>query len=141
MTDRQLTDSEIIKALDCCKYDDCNNCPNVSDNCHANLVDYVLDFIDRQKAEIEELYKTLDDKIVELQAMRNAANSYKSEVERLEYCNSVNVSSIGTLHERLKEAKAEAIREFAEKVKQEINFSYAVWRVFDNLVKEMVGDK
>ena len=55
MTDRQLTDSEIIKALDCCKYDDCNNCPNVSDNCHANLVDYVLDLIDRQKAEIKRL--------------------------------------------------------------------------------------
>lgn len=50
-----MTDSEIIKALDCCKYDDCNNCPNVVDNCHANLIDYAISLINRQKAEIKRL--------------------------------------------------------------------------------------
>ena len=50
-----MTDSEIIKALDCCKYDDCNNCPNVVDNCHANLIDYAISLINRQKARIKEL--------------------------------------------------------------------------------------
>lgn len=49
----------------------------------------------------------------------NLINRQKAEIERLEYCNSVNVSSIGTLHERLKEAKSEAIKEFAERLKEE----------------------
>ena len=39
--------------------------------------------------------------------------------------------------DELKTAKAEAVKEFAERVKKEINFPLAVWRVFDNILAEM----
>lgn len=50
-----MTDNEIIKALKCCKKDDCENCPNDFGNCYANLAGYALDIIKRQKAEIKNL--------------------------------------------------------------------------------------
>ena len=48
-----MTDKEIIKALECCKRDDCDNCPNGFGNCYANLAGYALDLINRLQEEIE----------------------------------------------------------------------------------------
>lgn len=48
-----MTNKEIIKALECCKKDDCDNCPNDFGNCCANLAGCSLDLITRQRAEIE----------------------------------------------------------------------------------------
>lgn len=54
--------NEIIKALECCKKDDCDNCPNDFGNCYSNLAGYALEVIqqtasrnEKQKAEIERL--------------------------------------------------------------------------------------
>ena len=52
-----MTDEQIIKALECCKHDDCDNCPNCFGNCESNLATHSLDLINRQKAEIERLEK------------------------------------------------------------------------------------
>ena len=52
-----MTDNEIIKALECCKNDDCDNCPNTFGNCYANLAGYALDLIKRQEKEIEEKFE------------------------------------------------------------------------------------
>ena len=45
-----MTDNEIIKALECCKKDDCDNCPNDFGNCYANLAGCSLDLINRKQA-------------------------------------------------------------------------------------------
>lgn len=78
-----MTDNEIIKALVCCMEGtgrtNCENCPLTNEYCRKELPRLALDLINRQQAEIE----------------------------RLEYCNEVNISSIGTLHERIKEKDAE----------------------------------
>ena len=107
-----MTDSEIIKALDCCKYDDCNNCPNVVDNCHANLIDYAISLINRQKEEIKRL---------------------KEENNHF--------ANIGKMDSKI---KSEAIKEFAERVKDLIYEADDINPVsetqIDNLVKEMVGE-
>lgn len=53
-----LTDEQIIKALECCAGDDgCNVCPmyKPSSECITELQGKVLDLINRQKAEIERL--------------------------------------------------------------------------------------
>ena len=83
-----MTDNEIIKALECCKKDDCDNCPNDFGNCCANLSGCSLDLINRQQAEIERLK-------IENQSLRSAANSCK-------------------LH--YNEARAEAVKEFVANV-------------------------
>ena len=54
-----MTDKEIIKALECCKKDDCDNCPNDFGNCCTNLAECSLDLINRKQAEIERLKKIL----------------------------------------------------------------------------------
>lgn len=118
MTDRQLTDSEIIKALDCCKYDDCNNCPNVVDNCHANLIDYALDLINRQKEEIKR---------------SNALIICKNKI-------------IEGLDKSIEYAYNKGVQEFAELLKNDWigNLYYCedldITDWIDNLLKEMVGD-
>ena len=120
MTDNKLTDNEIIKALECCSNDcdgsGCGNCPlgDVYPDCE--LDGQIIDLINRQKAEIERL---------------NKANT--SVVEHLKKA-----------RRQIKAAKAEAIKEFAERLKDkasDFEFGKAVWVVYiDNLVKEMVGD-
>ena len=114
-----MKDNEIINALECCKKDDCDNCPNDFGNCYANLSGYALNLITRQQAEIEELK-------IENKSLRSAANCYKL------YYN---------------EARTEAIKEFVEKLKK--RYDNPVWYLggsngffdnLDNFVKEMVGD-
>ena len=56
-----MTDNKIIKALECCKKNDCDNCPNGFGNCYANLAGYALDLINRQRVEIEKLANKCDD--------------------------------------------------------------------------------
>ena len=115
-----MTDKEIIKALECCKKDDCDNCPNDFGNCYANLAGCSLDLINRKQAEKEELR-------IENQSLRSAANSYK-------------------LH--YNEARAEAIKDFAERLKSSIyiNTDLFVYQckevesVIDDIVKKMVGE-
>ena len=82
-----MTAKEITTALECCKKDDCDNCPNDFGNCYANLAGCSLDLISRKQAEIEKLK-------IENQSLRSAANSYKIHYN---------------------EARAEAVKEFAEK--------------------------
>jgi hypothetical protein len=126
-----MTDNEIVKALECCikssHFLECfeNECPCISEQgCKVGketLYPYALDLINRQKAEIERLKEQLNSK-------------YKWE---------------NMLGKKIKEVKAEAIKEFAERLKekkfelddQNEDIFYAV-EVSDieNLVKEMVGD-
>lgn len=40
----------IIKALECCSKDDCDNCPNGFGNCYANLAGYALALIKELQA-------------------------------------------------------------------------------------------
>ena len=51
----EMIDNDIIKALECCKKDDCDNCPNNFGSCYANLSGYAIDLINRQQARIKEL--------------------------------------------------------------------------------------
>ena len=151
-----MTDNEIIKALEKCTglqtSTSCSGCKyTVGETgfafgryCKDALLVDVLNLINRQKAEIERLS-------IELQAMRGAANSYKAENEKL-----LNHYFIDT---KMGEGtpKQKAIKEFAEKLKKEIqdkkykyvtetNYSKTCNAVIDscvvcidNLVKEMVG--
>ena len=116
-----MTDNEIIKALE----DEVKSAEYV-DSYYCNGVDLTLiksaiDLINRQKAEIEELK-------IENKSLRSAANCYKL------HCN---------------ETRTEAIKEFADRLKNEINIrtTYSreqdknVMRMIDNLVKELISDE
>ena len=158
-----MTDKEIIKALECCvKAPYCSkktDCPYKGiDDCVKKHTLDALDLINRQQAEIEE-YK----RIAEYQQSLNVKRHFKlkekeAEIERLEKLAKdradVNFEKIvGVVDRASADIKAEAIKEFAERLKEssidvDVSFGYgrevyteAVPVVeIDNLVKEMVGD-
>lgn len=120
-----MENNDIIKALEYCVEQgitsECEKC-KLKKGCRTEMIDMALDLINRQKAEIEELN-------IELRAMRNAANSYKLHYET---------------------ARAEAIKDFAERVKEKSLamvwspelFSTADYiECIDSLVKETVGEQ
>ena len=114
-----MTDNEIIKALECCgnPYSICAECPIKDDHgCNEQLAKYALDIINRQQTEIERLQNTIND-ILDCQPIL---------VERAE-----------------KYAKSDAIKEFAERLKEKIDVVYSIKHLKDNIdnaVKEMVGN-
>lgn len=130
-----MTDNEIIKAFMCCSNSegitDCECCPYHKNGCLDKVHNGAIDLIIRQKAEIERLESNL--KFV------------RGTVERMrKYDEERDVR----LHAKLTEtAKAEAIKEFAERLKGQKTKPEFPWDDFfvtetdiDNLVKEMVGE-
>ena len=81
MTVHKFTDEEVIKALECCNNDDCDNCPNNFGNCYANLAGYALDLINRQKEEIDDM-KDKNEHLVCI-ALEARAEAVKEYAERL----------------------------------------------------------
>lgn len=118
MTNKKFTDEEIVKALECCyaSTGDCeNNCPMCDlENCNDVLMSgYVRDLIERQKTEIERLK------------------------------GSVIINTIMESQRIKREAKTEAYKEFAERLKKETlsdrGYDILQQGTIDNILKEMVG--
>lgn len=128
-----MTDKDIIKALECCGIKtDCKGCyfdtHESEDICAREIVKNAFDLLNRQKEEIEFLRKTIG----------------KNDKKALDV----------TLEE-IEKSRVEAIKEFAERLKQtitnEINTYYNsngggyylaedTIEDIDNLVKEMAGN-
>ena len=114
-----MTDIEIIKALGLCSSDEvglCHICP-LDGECNGDitiLLKLALDLINSQKAEIE----------------NQSANIRNLTAENLQMINCI------------KRLKAEAIKEFARKLKCGVPQETGIIRCadIDNLVKEMVGE-
>lgn len=123
-----MTDEQIMQGLKWCYQVEgsCGDCPYRPNDikkarCHDRLGNDVIDLIERQKAEIDRL-KTENERV--------KTNIYKMAIDK-------------ALAEK---ARAEAIKEFAEKLKANrphLNTGEQVFYIrpeeVDNLVKEMVG--
>ena len=147
-----MTDKEIIKALECCGDEEelhwCTECPyydKENDFCQEDLHRDALDLISRQQAEIERLQNESIGNCELAISMRND-NNLKGDCS---YC--------------IDKAKAEAIKEFAERLQEKaddigidedgflftISAEWKTWfrvgdwceEIINNLVKEMVGGK
>ena len=160
-----MTDNEIIKALECCKNslsekDACGDCPLYEEEevtCITILSKNALDLINRQKAEIDILIRkkeSLRDEIAEQQAeierLKEENETIKSNFE----CQQIVLGDFDEIikkqAKKLKTAKSEAIKEFAERLKEKLKevprydiedkAYYAIGtygELIDNLVKEM----
>lgn len=167
MSNPKLTDSEIVKALPkmlngghgCknCKYDDGKG----DDRCGlkgCKIARYALDLINRLQAQNKDLAETVHNLTIEKDALFDKAEELKAEIERLKTNLNVELENFATEYDN--KIKAEAIKEFAEKLKNEIinDTAYAcditqhrgyydyqikigdIPEYIDNLVKEMVGE-
>ena len=155
-----MTDKEIIKALECCvnKFDGWVRY-NDGNQIHKVTIADILDVINRQQAEI----KTLQERNVVLRGMidtqkaeierlqksieltKGAKCVYSYDGETLEYC----ITSPCPIHKTVEQIKSEAIKEFAERLKEKADYyeNGQGWEGdiyyaddVDNLVEEMVGD-
>lgn len=158
MMERKFTDDEIVKSMKCCSTpytSDCRGCHYqrselediLRDGCATELMRDAIDLINSKNAEIDRLE-------VELKAMRGAANSYKAEVERLQkevgHNYAIRDEACKMLEDLEKsipiqfaKAKFEAIKEFAERLKDKASgirvggHEFVTVEGIDNLIKEM----
>ena len=146
MSDKKPADNEIKKALECCVGDNdgknCFDCPLWEiDDCQEQLLLDALDIINRPQAKvIKEQNKN--------SKLWNERNSLQAEVERLETENKLFVIYKGQrgfgkaffFRELEKQIKAEAYKEFAERLKEWFRKESEVYKLIDNLLKELVGE-
>lgn len=150
--EQRMTDDEILKAFECCENNcDCLGCPKLdsTEGCNGVATE-ILDLINRQKEQIEAL-------IAGQETLQKYIAEKDKEINNLNDLVVYNASCATKLQIKLVNAKAEAVKEFAEKVKTVIcqntvaMFSAEgkpvnVWKAvsgydsIDNLVKETVGE-
>ena len=115
--ERKFTDKEIIKALECCSSPNanCEDCPCFNKDC-ISTTPCVLDLIKSQQAEIEALTEDtlcLRDTLEENERLR-------AEIERLSNSAKQWEETAKDLLLSKEKAKAEAIKEFADEIHEEI---------------------
>ena len=118
-----MTDKEIIKALECCSSPkaNCEDCPCFNKDC-ISTTPYVLDLINRQQETIETLRKCVEQHHIIRKDGKSPLSLLTAEI------------------------RAEAIKEFAKRLKERLKGNGGLFCVttmnaqIDNLVKEMVGE-
>ena len=110
-----MKDSDIIKALECCKVRNCRNCSLLyskdSLHCIKTLTSHSYDLINRQQAEIKKLKKDLKACTVEVQRSHEIDRNKGiiEFAERLksimhEYCNDITEDDIDNLVKEMTES-------------------------------------
>ena len=130
-----MSDNDIIKALECCRVEkgsySCKKCPLFCriPACQSHLAEAALDLINRQKAEIERLLKDCAD-----------IDNFARDICKERMLKGKTVADFEDLQEYIKKKRAEAIKEFAERLKA----IYGEWLYdykIDDLVKEMMEEQ
>lgn len=83
-----MENNEIIKALECCMKNDCDNCFNSQvkpqfQKCNEIICKEALDLINRLQAQNKDLAETIHNLTLEKDALFDKAEELKAEVERL----------------------------------------------------------
>ena len=139
-----MTDNEIIKAMQCVIGNDvnCSECTYQKvlpfPSCRMMCAKNALDLINRQKAEKERLED-------ENYTLKNKIEIRDNLIEQLGSDIDIKYNTIYTMREKLKNLKSEAIKEFAERLKEHsfvdklsLDGKETVYvDDIDNLVKEM----
>ena len=147
-----LTDEQVMEVLKCCTNEDlaCKDCPShdLCDNNTFEMLRCILDLIKRKEKVIKFSTKEIVDLKIKVEQQRAEIERLRKVLEnRGEICKSCDEKYT----EKIKRAKADAIKEFADKAIKRIcervtpipAQSYLVERCNEeirNLVKEMVGD-
>ena len=125
----------------------------MSGKCRPSLRDKTLYNVERcdLSQTDKDCIKAVFDKFEEQQA---EIERLKENNRVLKYCNEANILSNAELRDRLRTAKTEAVKEFANRLKEkattefwsgfeikELSSPFVTVKKIDNLVKEMVGEE
>ena len=144
MTDKKLTTESIVQGLDGADV----LLRDLAGSTHTSLNEYDIgvlfniaylcgdaaDFINRQKAEIENYSHNNRTMTNSIYKMQKIIESQKAEIERLE---KQLIFEIETAYDR---GRKTASKEFAERLEDKLGNTDLAIHFVDNLVKEMVGD-
>ena len=167
--EQTMTYNKIIKALECCdvlvKTSTCRACPLYAfeGTCTTELLRQTVEFIKRQKNEINEYITKVDDlncnfalwkisaldtikaKNAEIEKLQQNLKEAHIDIQEKQAEIEALIAGQETLQKYIAEAKTEAVKEFAEKIKLEFYYEFdeiipsIMADKIDNLVKEMVG--
>lgn len=160
LTDKKFTDEEIISSLEVIATTcNCNECKIRSGkwgtcNCSETTANAALDIINHQKLEIEslksELSNTRRKALLEAASKFAGHSNYHGDTILCKLICMAEGKDVGIAKPLdISEIKAEAIKEFAERLKEKSFQSFGNYGItrdvvevcdIDNLVKEMVGD-
>lgn len=152
MTDKKLTDNEIVKALECCKYEYDTKCELCCYNfysrtgCRSELRRNALDLINRLQAENERLneivktrHKVFETKCEKLENSEAELDEYKKIKKTIDEFWEILLTlslfkrkekpTLEEFAEAIQEIKSEAYKEFAERLK---NKGMAKYKTIDN---------
>lgn len=139
--EKVVPDNEIIKALNVCvgMQNDCGDCPlleysKASDECMTELMSNALDLINRLQNDVIAREQEYEDMLHQRNSVERHLEIAKAENERLEH-------QLETLCLALRLAKAEAYKEFAEKLCEDRVSNDPVVIAAKCLLKELVGDQ
>ena len=147
MTDKKFTDKEIIETLKECielKFDDTEYAAVKLD-----ILTNALDLITYQQSENKRLGKEVNLVSIQFQDLQERYEEAQAEIESLKIFRGYaekRASDYKTMRDKYLNAKSEAYKEFAEKLKEfmhnkfkdldEYEFEYITERDIDNLLKE-----
>ncbi|MBD9008730.1 MAG: hypothetical protein EGR16_00030 [Clostridiales bacterium] len=132
---KKLTDEQIIKAADICRTGECSGCPYhelYTASCLNKLTKDVYHLLNRQKAEIESLKQIINERDKEILKLQKRIIFWRDD-----------------LNYQPEKIKSEAIKEFAERLKEKADdyvlaegeFETMIFENdIDNLVKEMAKE-
>ena len=154
MTDNNLidlTNEDIISSLKIiattrnCNECKIRNCKWGTCNCEQITANVALDFIKRQKIENKRLEKEVNLVSIQFQDLQERYEEAQAEIESLKIFRGYaekRASDYKTMRDKYLNAKSEAVKEFAMKLKCGVPQETGVIRCsdIDNLVKEMVGE-
>lgn len=137
-----MTDNEIMKALECCRAETvlCPQCPlkDVGYTCEDKLTGYAFDLVNHQKAEINTLESERNNYKEWYLSLANEVNQYPCKTV-------VGNNSEKDYDNLIASIKAEAIKDFAERLKEKFGIYDCIVTVNNedvyNLVKEMTEGK
>lgn len=127
-----MTDEQIIKGYHACHMQGtnwCDECPysgEYAENCESQLDTDIFELVKKQKAEIERLTNAYKQCAWERDTFLEESNSH---IERIRGLTRV------VYDKEISEAKAEAIKEFAELIKMEF------YKEFDELIPSIMADR
>ena len=140
MTDHKFTDDDVIKALELCSkldlsFEECDKCPYKGEcgTKDGNMPADALALINRQKAEIERL-ETENKSLIENDVRNKYPNCVLVEKGR------IYTRTLEDYDELIGDISAEAIKEFAERLKEghdQCDGEEDVLWLIDKIVKEM----
>lgn len=135
MSDETMNDEDIKQSLECCstkQLSKCLECKITQNGCAEYLASQALALINRQQAEIEKL----ENAIIALMSYLDILGADKTDTSFIKQATEFNKQIRADI-------KAEAIKEFAERLKEGIGFRDLPVEIvvdhIDFLVKEMVG--